>query len=433
MARLLLPSDVLVIVRGGKLDELVGAKETDQVEFKSTTYNLDIDKDKQDLIADIAELANERGGVLVIGVKTVPHQHEMVEVAKSVPGFKTGLVVEERYRKVLQSHIAPFVRDLRFYFADVEVEGASPRQVAVIEVSAQHDYDKPFFVDRFVDNEGQRTKHAIGWPVRSGDGTYWHPKERIQQLVAAGLRFQTPLPAEVPDHEPSEEMAAAFDAAGVGEGTPRLGVQVIPKEPTSIFADFYGTDAEALRQWRPVRGAGFGFDIGWHPTEPRGNRFVAPDNEAALVLSRRGIVTVASSFETRSFLWNSPAPNDFLQINAFALTEWVAEVVRLAYEFVGPRLAPVGWELRLVAYDLRPSPIVQIRPPIDNWLDQARPTANIPQAEIIRAGTGDWETDSYELLVDFVGTTFGRPATVLYGVDQQTNRVDLRGIDRFRG
>jgi hypothetical protein len=107
--------------------------------------------------------------------------------------------------------------------------------------------------------------------------------------------------------------------------------------------------------------------------------------------------------------------------------------VRLAYEFVGPRLAPVGWELRLVAYDLRPSPIVQIRPPIDNWLDQARPTANIPQAEIIRAGTGDWETDSYELLVDFVGTTFGRPATVLYGVDQQTNRVDLRGIDRFRG
>jgi len=430
-AKVLLPFEVLLIVRAGNLGDLVGARETDQVDFKSASYNLDLDKDKQDLIADVAELANARGGVLVLGVKTVVHANEKVEVAASVPGFKAGLVAEERYRKVLQTHIAPLVRDIRFHFADVVTDEEQARQIAVIEVSAQHEYDKPFFVDRLLGDQGQRMSHAIAWPERSGDGTHWHPKERVQQLVAAGLRSQTQFSVEPQDQEPAEEMAAAFEAAGVAEGSARLGVQVIPKTPANGFTDFYGDDAQALRLWRPIRASGFGFDLGWHPPEPRGSRFVAPDTNASLVLNRRGILTIASSFETRSFLWNSPEPGEFLQINPFALTEWIAEVARLAYDFVGPRLSPETWEVLVVAHDLRPSPTVQIRPP--NWLSQARLTATVSDAEIRKTGTGDWEVDSYELLVEIIGTIFGRPPTALYGVDHEAKRVDLRSIDRFRG
>jgi hypothetical protein len=71
--KVLLPSEVLVAAAAGNFYELIGAKETDQVDFKEHAYNLDVPKDKQDLTADVAELANARGGVLVLGVRTVVH------------------------------------------------------------------------------------------------------------------------------------------------------------------------------------------------------------------------------------------------------------------------------------------------------------------------------------------------------------------------
>lgn len=432
-AKELTPSEIVVLVRTEALSELVGARETDQADFKSKPYDLDLNRDKQSLIADVAQFANARGGVLVIGVETVMRPNERVEVAAAVVGYTAGLIIEDRYRKVLHDRIAPLVRDIRFYFANVEGSGDDSRQVAVIEVAAQHDRDKPFIVDRLVDDDDRRVTNAFGWPERSGDSTFWHPKERVQQLIAAGLRTQTPVEVAVPDEQrPGQELSEAWSASGVNEPTPRLGVQVVPVDPDRGFDDFFGRDAQELRQWRPVRGSGFGFDLGWHAPEPRGNRFVAEDTNAALVLSREGLITVATGFETRSFRWATPDSDEFVFINAFALTEWVAEVVRVAYEFVGPRLEPARWEIRVVADDLRPDPTVAISPPARIWPVQAWP-ATTPAAQLSYTGSGDWEADSFEVLAEIYGQLFGRPPSDIFGADLESRRVDLWAISRYPG
>jgi hypothetical protein len=430
--RVLLPSDVVQAVRTGNLTDLLDARETDQVDFKSTPYPLDSDRGKQDLAADVASLANAGGGVLVLGVQTSNHPNERVEVASAISGFQPGLVNEERYRKVLQDRVAPLAKDIRFHYGDTERPAAKPHQVAVIEVAPQHKYDKPFIVDRLVDDDDVRTTHAIGWPERSGDGTYWHPKERIQQLIAGGLRPGVPGPPDTVDQTPAEELSVAWTVAGIGEPTPRLAVQVIPVQPASSFEEFFGADREAFRQWRPLRGTGFGFDLGWHQPEANGNHLVATDTDAALVLSRDGILSVVTGFETRGFMWNSPTPDELVQINPFALTEWVTEVLRLAYGFIDPRLQPSGWGIMVFADDLLPNPTVAIRPPQSTHYGPPW-SATTAHSQIVTAGTGDWASDAYAILVEIYGQCFGRPPTSVYGADQQARKIDLLAINKFRG
>jgi hypothetical protein len=287
-------------------------------------------------------------------------------------------------------------------------------------------------VDRFIDVNDQPVTHSIGWPERSGDGTFWHPKERIQQLISSGLRFQTaPGETETEGLGPHEELSEAWEAAGVGEPTPRVSVQVRPIQSSKSFDDFYGADFQNLRQWRPLRPAGFGFDLGWHPPEPRGTRFVASDNESALVLSRTGVLTLASSFTSPVFLWGSQPPD--LAVNPFALTEWVAEGIRLAYHFVGPRLDPARWTISVDAEDLLGDPPVRIRQPSSAWLrlNASRP-ATVQSVNFGEEGTGNWEADSYRVLVELVGEVFGLPAAWVFGVDHEAKKADLRSIDRFR-
>lgn len=432
LARIAAPSDIVHLVRTSQLDNLIGARETDQVDFKSDAYDLDRDRSKHDLIADVAAFANSRGGVLMLGVETTVHPNERVEVASRICGYRAGKVVAEQYRSVLRDRIAPLVRDIRFFFADVESRGERPLQVAAIEVAAQRDREKPFIADRLVDDNDQRVTHAIGWPERSGDSTFWHPKERIQQLISSGLRAQTPAEqTQQTDLGPIEDSAVAWEAAGVSESAPRIAIQIRPISPSKGFDDFFGADAQALRQWRPIRASGFGFDLGWHHPEPRGNRFVATDTENALILSRSGIVTLASSFTTTALLWGSRPPD--LTINPFALTEWVTEGVRLAYSFVGPRLAPSSWAISVEGKDLQSEPPVKIRHPRSAWFSAVSHATTTPAVSFSESGTGDWEADSYRILVELIGGVFGLPAEWVFGADPQTGRVDLRSIDRYQG
>ncbi len=431
----LLPTDVVVTLSEGRHHDLVGAQETDQVDFKSRSYELSRDKDKQDLVADVAAFANARGGILVLGVETAEAPAERVEMAVSFEGHQLGAVSEEQYRKVLHDRITPLVRDVRFRTFDAGSNDGAASVVTVIEIPAQPDRDKPFIVDRLVNDDDHRISHAIGWPERSGDSTFWHPKERIQQLIATGHRFGEQLALQNDESNAADvEMEAAWAASGVEPPTPRLSVQLVPQESSGAFADFFGRDAMDLRQWAPLRSAGFGWSLQWHAPQLSGNRFVASDDEAALLMSRDGIVTVATSLRTRSFMWGASTQDVGLPLNRFAVTEWITEVVRLAYEFVGGRLYPANWEICVVAHDLLPDPVVSLRPVVGPFIAPPMFPANATTKEVgIRvAGTGNWQTDSYLVLAEFYGQGFGQPPPAIIGADPATKTIDLLSLNNFR-
>ena len=72
--------------------------------------------------------------------------------------------------------------------------------------------DGPFLVDRVgTQGEERHVPHAFGWPVRHGDGTHWESLDRVQQLIATGLRLPLALQATEPLADLSEEAAAQVE------------------------------------------------------------------------------------------------------------------------------------------------------------------------------------------------------------------------------
>ena len=80
-SRLLPPNRVAELVRSAQFVQLLGVAESDQVDFKGYGYDMSNRKHVRELIADVASLANARGGVLVLGIGTVVHQAQRIEVA----------------------------------------------------------------------------------------------------------------------------------------------------------------------------------------------------------------------------------------------------------------------------------------------------------------------------------------------------------------
>ncbi len=55
----------------------------------------------------------------------------------------------------------------------MEVEGRH-HDFGLVEVVPQNEWDKPFLVDRLVDEEGENVPKSFGWPESSSDATYWY-------------------------------------------------------------------------------------------------------------------------------------------------------------------------------------------------------------------------------------------------------------------
>jgi hypothetical protein len=428
--RNLTPIEVVVIARSDRFSELLGVRESDQVDFKSGSYDLDSKRGKRDLAADVASLANARGGVIVLGVGTAVHQSERVEVASEFVGIRPGSVNRDRYLKVLREHVAPLVRDVSVDVIDSQTSSERKHLFGLITVGAQYEHDKPFIVERIVGDGEETVSHAVGWPERSFDSTYWHPLPRIQQLIAAGLRAGS-LGHENADRDVDEEVKVADEVAEVAADTPSLVVQLASVRNERSIPDFFGLLAGELRQWRPIRAAGFGFDTSWHQPSPRGNRLLATDLGSAWLLSRSGVLTVVARLDYRNFTWALPPSESHLLINAAALTEWITESLRTAYEFVGSRLQPSGWSIRVIARNLLGDPPVAISMPRRLWPNQVW-AATASSAEITMDSMVDWEADAFSLLIEVYGQCFGRGEASVFGANLETRRIDLRSFDTLK-
>lgn len=234
----------------------------------------------------MAALANTRGGVLVLGVETTVHQTAWIETASRILGIQESAVNEERYLKILHAHIEPLVRD-------ITVEKVASRDdehvLGLIVVQPQYEVEKPYLVDRFVNDDDEKVSHIFGWPERSGDMTYWHSLARIQRLVAAGLVGAQVV--QVGEDETEADRSLAYELAEVDDQAPSLLIQLVPSPRDQQLPDFFGDALQSLRQWHPLRGAGFGFDTRWHPPVPRGNRLVSSEPGSSFVLSSNGLLT----------------------------------------------------------------------------------------------------------------------------------------------
>lgn len=80
--------ELFQVLASGRWDGLIGAAESQQVDFKKSPYQLAQERQKWELAKDVTAFANATGGAIVVGAETARHMNEVVEtvVTRGLPG-----------------------------------------------------------------------------------------------------------------------------------------------------------------------------------------------------------------------------------------------------------------------------------------------------------------------------------------------------------
>ena len=152
------------IIEAGRFDELRGVRETGQVEFKAEVYALNTDAQKQELAKDITSMANAKGGVIVLGVKTAKRIDVLGDVAVEIRQFEKSLLNADQLAQVVKNWIYPGIEVATKWISNIN---GADKGLVIIEVPAGHIELVPYLVTRYVNGEGKIDSTVFGYYVRN--------------------------------------------------------------------------------------------------------------------------------------------------------------------------------------------------------------------------------------------------------------------------
>jgi hypothetical protein len=181
-------AEALAILDGGDFEQLIGAPESLEVEFKSEPYRLDQEGQRFELAKDVSALANAAGGVIVIGVRTEREDQAAVDVVTDLRPLARGLVDEQQYEGAITDRVYPRLQELhvRFYAS----AGDEGRGLVAIDVPSQQEIDRYFLIQRPIAEGDERTPGwLVGIAVRSIGRVEVRRIGEIHTLINRGLSF----------------------------------------------------------------------------------------------------------------------------------------------------------------------------------------------------------------------------------------------------
>jgi predicted HTH transcriptional regulator len=187
----LIREDALAVLESGEFGRFVGVEEDLEVEFKGEPYQLDVDSEKFELAKDTSALANARGGVLVIGIKTKRHAESPADVGDEIRLLTRDLVDEARYLDVIGDRIYPRIEGVRVRFFESATE--ADRGFVAIDVPPQEDRQKYFLIHRPIGEEGKTPGWLVGVAIRSFGRVDEQRIGELHTLVNAGLNVSQQL------------------------------------------------------------------------------------------------------------------------------------------------------------------------------------------------------------------------------------------------
>lgn len=165
----------------GRPDLLIGRYESEILECKSQNYDLSRIDQRIELAKDVARFANgERGGILVLGLKTKKDAHgdRIVSVRSLPPSVSTA-----RHHKILDQFVFPPIDGLQIDRTTVEV--GKPGVLLTVRVPPQREELKPFLVTGAIAN-GKVEGAFISIVRRRGEHSIPITAQEIHGALAAG-------------------------------------------------------------------------------------------------------------------------------------------------------------------------------------------------------------------------------------------------------
>jgi len=232
------------VLTSGNLDQLVGAVEHEQLEFKGEPYRLEQEQEKMELAKDVSALANTRGGIIVIGVRTERNPTYQGDEAREIRPFPQNLVNLDQYRNVLDDWVFPQIRGLMLgWYRSATDPG---RGVVAIIVPEEAATDRPYVTTKVLAETGRLVGSHLGYFERTSASVPPKSAAELRNLLKDGLRFSE-LDGRL---ENIEEFIGRIEA-GVAQGRTALTEQIVAKRvsDTRGVLGFNGQPTFFLTSW----------------------------------------------------------------------------------------------------------------------------------------------------------------------------------------
>ena len=175
----------LTALAAGEFNEFIGVEENLEVEFKGEPYALDAETGKFELAKDVSALANARGGVILLGIRTERRSEVFADTAAEVRLLRRGLVDESRYLDVVKARVYPRIDGIRVSF--YPAANNADRGLVAVMVPPQEDSLKYFLIQRPIADEGPVPGWLIGVAIRSFGRVDEQRIGEIHSLLNRGL------------------------------------------------------------------------------------------------------------------------------------------------------------------------------------------------------------------------------------------------------
>lgn len=365
-------AEVLDILDDGTDDDrLLGIYETQRLDFKGSPYRLSEPREQWELGKDVAALARDDGGVIVIGVHTERDERRDEERASRVAPFPHSMLDAKQAADVINRDVYPPIEGL-----EVRVYDRGDKRLAAIVLPEQDPDRQPFMLTHLFDEDGERW-HAFVLPRRSGSHTQFEPVGLVHRDLADGRRWRRagPSAVKVPPMEEraAEEPSRMPPAPGHAEDWLKteatemdrllewmvhgvIYAAAVPLGRRERPADFYAVDGfrRAFSHERQLRPSGFGLTYGHNVSIEDGSILSVDAERTALRVQGTGH-SIAAAAGTENFLgWamdqgrRVAEPGTPLKINPVTLAEWVYEFCRFVTDDVVPRWGNSGWTLAIL-------------------------------------------------------------------------------------
>lgn len=439
-----------------KFDAIVGTPETYWLDFKQSCYEIMPDKPltlsdsgRGELCKDVAEFANNEGGVILLGVKEIKSPTTGLSVADKIKKIAVSVIDLQHYKHVLMAQVYPLINgiDMR-WFADEKGDGLLAIIVPKSKIGLH-------ILRQSYDESGKKIR-GLEIPVRIDDQTYWYTaeqlSERINKQLASKLvdtsvkrpsSFTTDPNIIVRAHEnwqkqrekrirEARDIREQFLAMNDWLDSPVLSLQVIPDAGKERLDDFYDSIKNAFAYTKPVRNMGFNLNSFGRETDTVDGAFVkAGIRECAIRLDPNGMLTMALIASSGFLGWSvngTSNTTDFLKINSIVLIETIFEFTKFAEEVLQPAgLTAWQYDINIRNFKKNKVALYSGRP---GWaFDGDLHQASKDQYEKLIPTGQDYRTTTYQILVE-IYAFFALPESAIpYVTDKKITKESIVSID----